>query len=96
MDAVRRSRQLSMREDYMDWLNLAETSVHSGGVYDGCTVTRTCEATGEALHAPGRNPRRETVPITDDTGKWNGGVRVADGSVVVVKPGNAGGAKGPC
>ncbi len=85
-----------MREDYMDWLNLAETSVHSGGVFGGGTVTRTRKATGEALHAPGRNPRRETVPITDDTGKWSGGVRVADGSVVAVKLGNAGGAKGPC
>ena len=70
-----------MREDYMGWRNLAETSVHSGGVSGGGTVTRTREATGEALHVPGRNTRRETVPITGDTGKWNGGVRVADGSV---------------
>ena len=95
MDAVRRSRQLNMREDYMGWRNLAETSVHSGGVFDGGTVTRTCKATGEALHAPWRNPWSKTAPITDDTGKWSGGVRVADGSVVAVKPGNAGGAKGP-
>jgi len=80
----------------MGWRNLAETPVHSGGVFDGGTVTRTCEATGEALHAPWRNRRSKTVPITDDTGKWNGGVRVADGSVVAVKLGNAGGAKGPC
>jgi hypothetical protein len=70
-----------MREDYMDWRNLAEARVHSGGVFGGGTVTRTRKATGEALHAPGRNPRRDPVPITDDTGKWSGGVRVADGSV---------------
>ncbi len=70
-----------MREDFMGWRNLAETPVHSGGVFDGGTVTRTREATGEALHAPWRNPWSKTAPITDDTGKWSGGVRVADGSV---------------
>jgi hypothetical protein len=95
MDEIRRSSFLSCGEDSMDWRNLAEACVHSGGVDGGGTVPRTREATGEALHAPWRNPRRETVPITGDTGKWSEGVRVADGSVVVVKPGNAGGAKGP-
>ena len=96
MDEIRRSSFLSLGEGSMDWRTLAETPVHSGGVFDGGMVTRTREATGETLHAPGRNPRSKTVPITDDTGKWSGGVRVADGSVVAVKPGNAGGAKGPC
>ncbi len=79
----------------MGRLNLAEALFHSGGVFGGGTVTRTCEATGEAPHAPWRNPWSKTASITDDTGKWSGGVRVADGSVVAVKLGNAGGAKGP-
>ena len=62
---------------------------HSGGVDGGGTVTRTRKATGEALHVPGRNPRRETDPITDDTGKWIGGVRVAGGlSVDVAQDGS--------
>jgi hypothetical protein len=95
MDEIRRSSYLSFGEGSMGGRILVDAPTHSGGVYDGGTVTRTCEATGEALHAPWRNPWSKTVPITDDTGKWNGGVRVADGSVVVVKPGNAGGAKGP-
>ena len=82
-----------MGEGSMGWGNLAETGVQSGGVSDGGTVTRTCKATGEALHAPWRNPWSKTVPITGDTGKWSGGVRVADGSVVAAKPGDAGGAK---
>ncbi len=96
MDEIRRPSFLSYGEGSMGRRKLVEAPTHSGGVYDGGTVTRTCEATGEALHAPGRKPRRETVPITDDTGKWSGGVRVADGSVLAVKLGNAGGAKGPC
>ncbi len=96
MDEIRRSSFLSYGEGSMGRRKLVEAPTHSGGVYDGGTVTRTRKATGEALHVPWRNLRSKTVPITDDTGKWNGGVRVADGSVVVVKPGNAGGAKGPC
>ena len=96
MDEIRRPSFLSLGEGRMGRRNLAEALVHSGGVFGGGTVTRTCEATGEALHAPWRNPRSKTSPITDDTGKWSGGVRVADGSVLAMKPGNAGGAKGPC
>jgi hypothetical protein len=96
MDEIRRPRLLNKREGNMGWRNLAEARAHSGGVFGGGTVTRTREATGEALHAPWRNRRSKTVPITDDTGKWSGGVRVADGSVVAMKLGNAGGAKGPC
>ncbi len=96
MDEIRRPSFPSLGEGSMDWRNLAEAPVYSGGVFGGGTVTRTCEATGEALHVPWRNLRSKTSPITDDTGKWSGGVRVADGSVVAEKPGNAGGAKGPC
>jgi hypothetical protein len=87
MDEIRRPRLLSKHEGNMGWRNLAEARVHSGGVFGGGTVTRTREATGEALHVPGRNPWRETVPITDDTGKWSGGVRVADGSVGIRRVG---------
>ena len=45
---------------------------------------------------PGAKPPEEVFPITDDTGKWEDGVRVADGSVVAKKRGNSRGAKGPC
>jgi hypothetical protein len=41
----------------------------------GCSdsrVARVCFATGEALPAPGRNPRRMEGPITGNTGKWTG------------------------
>ncbi len=96
MDEIRRPSFFGLGEGSMGRRNLAEASSHSGGVFGGGTVTRTCEATGEALHAPGRNLRKETVAITDDTGTWSEGVRVADGSVVAEKSGNAGGAKGPC
>ncbi len=96
MDEIRRPSFPCLGEGSMGWRNLAEALVHSGGVFGGGTVTRTRKATGEALHVPWRNSRSKTVPITDDTGKWSGGVRVADGSVVAEKPGNAGGAKGPC
>ena len=81
MDEIRRPSFLSLGEGSMGRRKLDDAPDHSGGVFGGGTVTRTREATGEALHAPWRNPRRETVPITDNTGKWIGGVRVADGSV---------------
>ena len=40
--------------------------------------------------------RSKVGPITGRAGKWAEGERVAEGSVVATKPGNAGGAKGPC
>jgi hypothetical protein len=43
-----------------------------------------------------RNRRKKVDLITGNTGKWVEGERVADGSVVVMKSGNADGAKGPC
>ena len=43
-----------------------------------------------------RNHWKKVGPITGNTGKWVEGERVADGSVVVMKSGNADGAKGPC
>jgi len=72
----------------------AAISVRRGGS-DG-TTTRTCGATGEALLAPARNRWNRVGPITGEPGKWAEGERVADGSAVARKPGNAGGAKGPC
>jgi hypothetical protein len=44
-------------------------------------VARTCQATGEALLAPGRNHRSRVDRITGSTGKSIDGERVADGSV---------------
>jgi len=52
--------------------------------------------TGEALLAPERNLWRKVDSITRDTGKWIEGKRVADGSVIAMRRGNAWGAKGPC
>ena len=60
------------------------------------TVTRTSQATGEALLAPVRNRRSKVGPITGDPGKWAEGERVADGPVVAMKSGNADRAMGPC
>ncbi len=76
--------------------NLTDTdaSLRRGG--SDSTMTRTGRATGEALLAPARNRRSRVGPITGEPGKWAEGERVADGSAVAVKPGNAGGAKGPC
>jgi hypothetical protein len=83
-------------EGSMGSRNLTDTAIplRRGGS-DG-TMTRTCQATGEALLAPARNRRSKVGPITGEPGKWTEGERVADGSVVAVRPGNAGGAKGPC
>src|SRR5262245_5310182 len=60
------------------------------------TVTRTCQATGEALLVPARNRRSKVGRITGDTGKSAEGERVAAGSVVAMKRSNVRGAKGPC
>jgi len=83
-------------EGSMGSRNLTDTAIplRRGGS-DG-TMTRTCQATGEALLAPARNRRSKVGPITGEPGKWIEGERVADGSVVAMKSGNADGAKGPC
>jgi len=52
--------------------------------------------TGEALLIPVRNGWSKVVCITDDLGKSNEDVRVADGSVLVMMQNNVCGAKGPC
>jgi len=69
MDDLRRPSHLSFGEGSKGCRRLAEATELSGGVFDGSTVTRIRKATGEALHAPGRNSRRKTTSITDDTGK---------------------------
>jgi len=43
-----------------------------------------------------RNHWSKVGLITGKPGKWAEGERVADGFVLAKKPGNAGGAKGPC
>src|ERR1700730_12115217 len=60
------------------------------------TVTRTCEATGEALLVPPRNRRSKVGRITGETGKSAEDERVAAGSVVATKRSNVRGAKGTC
>jgi hypothetical protein len=59
-------------------------------------VTQPHRATGEALLVPLRNQRSRVGRITGGPGKSADGERVADGSVVATKRGNACGAKGPC
>jgi RNA-directed DNA polymerase len=59
-------------------------------------VTRACRATGEALLVPVRNRRSKVGRITGQTGKSAEDERVAAGSVVAMKRGNAREAKGPC
>jgi RNA-directed DNA polymerase len=60
------------------------------------TVTRTCQATGEAFLVPERNRRSKVGRITGDAGKAAEDERVAAGSVVATKRSNVRGAKGPC
>src|ERR1700739_2193029 len=60
------------------------------------TVTRTCQATGEALLVPARNRRSKVGRITGDTGKSREDERGAAGSGVARKRSNVRGAKGPC
>ena len=69
---------------------------HSGGVVIDGMVTRTCQATGEALLIPMRNHRSQVGRITGDTGKAVEDERASEGFEVVLKRGNARGAKGPC
>ena len=60
------------------------------------TVTRTCQATGEAVLVPGSNAWSKVSRITGTTGKSTKDETVAAGSVLALKRGNARGAKGPC
>jgi hypothetical protein len=60
------------------------------------TVTWTRHVTGEALLVPVRNHRSKVDRITGSTEKSIEGERVAVGSVVAMKWGNAHGARGPC
>src|SRR5712672_3568646 len=60
------------------------------------TVTRTCQATGEALLVPARNRRSKVGRITGETGKSAKDERVSDGPVVAMKRSNVCGAKWPC
>jgi hypothetical protein len=59
-------------------------------------MTRMRKATGETLLVPLRNWWRKGNRITGDTGKSVDGERVAEGSVVAAKRGNARGEKRPC
>src|SRR5262249_53447328 len=73
-----------------------EGAGHSGGVVTDGTTTRTHRATGEALLVPTGNGGSWVGRITGNTGKSADDERVADGSVVARKRGNARGAKEPC
>ena len=59
-------------------------------------MTRTCQATGEAVLVPGSHVWSKVSRITGITGKSTEDETVAAGSVVALKRGNARGAKGPC
>ena len=58
-------------------------------------VTRTNQATGEALLVPGRNFWSKVDSITVNSGKWIEGERVADGFVRAMNRSNIRGAKEP-
>src|SRR6516225_5166006 len=75
--------------------NLTDTAIPPRRGGSDSTVTRTCRATGEALLAPRRNHRSRVDRITGPTGKSIEGERVTDGFAVVLKRGNARGAKEP-
>ena len=96
IEEPRRPSGWELREGSRDRRTLvgAAGPLRRGG--SGGTVTRTRRATGEALLAPPRNRRDRIRPITSAPGKWAEGERVAEGSAVAVKRGNARGAKGPC
>ncbi len=76
--------------------SLADEASRSGGAGSDSTVTQTHRATGETLLVPLRNQRKQVGRITGTPGKSADGERVADGSGVAMKRGNARGAKGPC
>jgi hypothetical protein len=64
------------------------------GGSDG-TLTRTSQATGEALLVPLRNQRKKIGRITGETGKSVEDERVAEWSIGAKKESNVSGAKGP-
>ena len=83
-------------EGKMDRRKLDDTveSFRRGG--SDSMVTRTNQATGEALLVPGRNLWSKVDSITVNSGKWIEGERVADGFVVAMNRSNVRGAKEPC
>ena len=83
-------------EGSMGCRNLTDAASRSRRGESDSTVTRTCQATGEALLVPARNHRSKVDRITGATGKSIDGERVADGSAVAMKRSNVRGAKGPC
>jgi len=82
-------------EGSMGCRNLTDAASRSRRGGSDSTVTRTCQATGEALLVPARNHRSKVDRITGATGKSIDGERVADGSAVAMKRSNVRGAKGP-
>jgi hypothetical protein len=108
---IRRSSPLQEGEGSMDSRNLTNTAIHFGGVvamarwHDG-TMARWHDGTmarwqgyAKQLEKPSSSRCEITGAvgtITGEPGKCAEDERVADGSVVAMKPGNAGGAKGPC
>ena len=79
--------------------DMAQTDRGGVSLRRGCrhsTVARTCRATGETVLVPSRNRWSKVGRITGRTGKAGEGETVAARPVVARRPGNAGGAKGPC
>src|SRR4051794_9005876 len=83
-------------EGSMAHRNPVDTVGCSGGVVSDGTTTRTHRATGETLLVPTRKGGSWVGRITGSTGKSADDERVAEGSVVALRRGNARGAKGPC
>ena len=82
-----------MGEGSMGRRNLTDAAVHTGGVVATARQQGCIEQLEKPSSSRARNRAEQLGPITGDTGKWAEGERVADGPVVAVKPGNAGGAK---
>ncbi len=95
MDDPRRPSLLSMGEGSMgaeNWLKRWPTPAGLQRWHGG----KGMQSNWRSPPRPGEKSPEEAFPITDDTGKWEGGVRVAEGPVVAKKRGNSRGAKGPC
>lgn len=75
---------------------MADAVSTSGGVIAAARAQGHVKATGETRLVPGGNGRSKVGHITGSTGKAVEGERESDGHVVVMKRGNARGAKVPC
>lgn len=83
------------RRRQQDRMQLTEAPGPSGGVLAAARRQGRAEQLEKPSWSRVQIARSKVDLITGDTGKRVEGQRVADGSVVPRKPGNAGGGKGP-